>query len=243
MKTILKIVVLILMLSSCNNNKAQQSSSIIKNVDAITFKEFVDAGNGIILDVRTPGEVSDGYINNASTINLYDDDFIAKINLIQKDKQIYVYCKSGGRSSKAAELLRINGFSKVYNLKGGISEWKNKGFPIVKPDITKDEKIKQITLADFKDLLATDKPVLVDFHTLWCEPCRKMAPIIDGIEEQYKDKAVVMRIDVDKSKEVGKAYSIRGVPVFILFKNGKEIWKHNGMISEEELKKQIQDNL
>jgi len=56
--------------------------------------------------VRTPDEVADGYIKNASTINLYDDDFIAKINLIQKDKQIYVYCKSGGRSSKATELMK-----------------------------------------------------------------------------------------------------------------------------------------
>lgn len=243
MKTLLKIVVLILMLSSCNNNKAQQSKSIIENIDAKTFKEFVDAGNGIILDVSTPDEVSDGYINNASTINLYDDDFIAKINLIQKDKQIYAYCKSGGRSSKAAKLMKKNGFSKVYNLIGGIDEWENMGYPIVKPDIIKDEKIQQIILADFKDLLATNKLVLVDFHTLWRAPCRKMVPIIDGIEEQHKDKAVVMRIDVDKSKEVGKAYSIQGVPVFILFKNGKEIWKHNGIISEEELKKQIEDNL
>ncbi|PKP29241.1 MAG: hypothetical protein CVU01_00960 [Bacteroidetes bacterium HGW-Bacteroidetes-18] len=47
---------------------------------------------------------------------------------------------------------------------------------------------------------------------------------------------VLMRIDVDKSKEVGKAYSIQEVPVFILFKNRKETWKHNGIISEEELK-------
>ena len=243
MKTFVKIFAVIIMLSSCNTNQAQQSVSVIENVDAKTFKELVDAGNGIILDVRTPEEVSEGYINNASTINLYDEDFNAKINLIQKDKQIYVYCKSGGRSSEAAELLKKNGFSKVYNLKGGISEWENKGFPIVKPDGTKDKKIQQITLVDFNKLLSTDKPVLVDFHTVWCAPCRKMVPIIDGIEEKYKDKAVVTRIDVDKSKEVGKAYEIQGVPVFILFKNGKEIWKHNGMISEEELKKQIEDNL
>ena len=243
MKTYVKIVAAIIMLSSCNNNQAQQSVSVKENVDAKTFKELVDAGKGIILDVRTPEEVSEGFINNASTINLYDDDFNAKINLIQKDKQIYVYCKSGGRSSEAAELLKKNGFSKIYNLMGGISEWENNGFPIVKPDGTKDKKIQQITLSDFNTLLATDKPVLVDFHTIWCSPCRKMAPIIDGIEERYKNKAVVMRVDVDKSKEVGKAYKIQGVPVFILFKNGKEIWKHNGVISEEELLKQIEDNL
>lgn len=243
MKTLVKIVAVIIMLSSCNSNQAQQTGPVIENVDAKAFKILVDAGKGIILDVRTPEEVSAGYINNASTINLYDDDFNAKINLIQKDRQIYVYCASGGRSSEASELLKKNGFSKVFNLNGGMSEWKNNGFPVVKPDISKDEKIQQITLADFETLLATDKPVLVDFHTVWCSPCRKMAPIIDGIEKSYKDKAVVMRIDVDKSKEVGKAYKIQGVPVFILFKNGKEIWKHNGVISEEELKKQIEDNL
>ena len=243
MKTSVKIVVAIIMLSSCSNSQAQQSVSLIENVDTKKFKELVDAGKGIILDVRTPEEVAEGYISNASTINLYDNDFNSKINLIQKDREIYVYCKSGGRSAEAAEALKKNGFIKIYNLKGGISAWENNGFPIVKPDITKDEKIQQIALADFKTLLATDKPVLVDFHTIWCSPCRKMVPIIDRIEEKYREKAIVMRIDVDKSKEVEKAYKIQGVPVFILFKNGKEIWKHNGIISEEELKKQIENNL
>ncbi len=243
MKRFTKIVAALIVLNSFNNVQAQQAGSVIENVDAKTFKAFVDAGKGIILDVRTPEEVSAGSINNASIINFYDPDFNAKINLIQKDKQIYVYCRSGGRSSQAAESLKNNGFKKVYNLVGGISEWERKGFPIVKPNIAKDEKIKQISLAEFKSFLKTDKPVLVDFHTVWCSPCRKMAPIIDGIEGKYKGKAVVMRIDVDKSKEVGEAYKIQGVPVFILFKNGKQIWKHNGIVSEEELIKQITDNL
>jgi len=187
MKTFVKIVAVIIMLISCNSNQAQQTGPVIENVDATAFKVLVDAGKGIILDVRTPEEVSEGYINNASTINLYDDDFNAKINLIQKDRQIYVYCASGGRSAEAAELLKKNGFSKVFNLNGGMSEWKNNGFAVVKPDNAKDEKIQQITLADFETLLATNKPVLVDFHTVWCSPCRKMAPVIDGIEKNYKD--------------------------------------------------------
>ncbi|PJA06882.1 MAG: thioredoxin [Flavobacteriales bacterium CG_4_10_14_0_2_um_filter_32_8] len=243
MKKLGKIVAAIILLISCNNNQAQQPTLTIENVDTKQFKELVDAGEGIILDVRTPEEVSNGYINNASTINFYDKDFSTKLNLMQKDKPIYVYCKSGGRSSQAAELLKNNGFKKIYNLKGGITGWENSGFPIVKPDGAKDEKIQQLTLADFNKLLLTDQPVLVDFHTVWCSPCRKMAPIIDGIEEKFKEKAMVMRVDIDKSKEVGKAFEIQGVPVFILFKNGKEIWKHNGMISEEELIKQIENNL
>ena len=243
MKQLTIFFITVFFLTSCNHSQSQQSETFIKNVDSNTFKELVDAGKGIILDVRTPEEVADGYINNASTINLYDEDFKDKINLIPKDKEIYVYCKAGGRSSEAAELLQSNGFNRIYNLEGGIIKWEENEFSIVKPNISKDEKIQEVSLEDFKSLLATDKPVLIGFHTVWCSPCRKMAPIIDLIEVEYKDKAVVIRIDVDKSKDVGKAYNISGVPVFILFKNGEEKWKHNGMISEEELKKQIENNL
>lgn len=243
MKQITAIFITVFLLVSCSNRQPQQSEAFIKTVDAKIFKEFVDAGKGIILDVRTPEEVVDGYIINASTVNFYDDGFVEKINLISKDKEIYVYCKSGGRSSEAAEILQKNGFNKVYHLGNGIIEWEEKGFPLIKTKIAKDEKIQEVSLEDFKSLLATDKPVLIVFHTVWCAPCKKMAPIIDAIEVEYKDKAVVMRIDVDKSKDVGKAYNISGVPVFILFKNGEEKWKHNGIISAEELKKQIESNL
>ena len=243
MKALIKTLVVFCVLSGCINSQAQHSPSAIENVDARKFRELAESGNGIILDVRTPEEVSAGYINNASTINLYDKDFIEKINLIQKDKPIYVYCKSGGRGAKAAELLQENGFSRIYNLTGGITAWEKYSYPIVKPKGAKDEKIQQMTLGDFKKLLVTDKPVLVDFHTRWCSPCIKMAPIVDGIAEKYAHQAIVLRIDVDKSKELGKAYKIQGVPVFILFKKGVEKWKHNGAISEEDLKKKIEEYL
>ncbi|MDP2087912.1 MAG: thioredoxin domain-containing protein [Flavobacteriaceae bacterium] len=243
MRTIILLFTGMLLLGSCNPKHTQQSSVIIENIDAKKFNELIEEEKGIVLDVRTPEEVSEGHIKNASTINFLGSDFIEKINMMQKEVPIYVYCRSGNRSSKAAELLKENGFSKVYNLKGGIFEWENKGYPLVKPDTTQDEKIQQLTLAEFKELLKTDQPVLVDFHTTWCSPCRQMAPIVDRIEELHKDKAVVLRVDIDKSKELGKSYKINGVPVFIIFKNGKEIWKHNGIIAEAELKKQIDDNL
>ena len=243
MKQFGKMVVVLLTLSFCINGQAQQVSSGIENVDARKFKQLVDEGQGIILDVRTPEEVAGGHINNASAINLYDKDFNEKINLIQKDKPIFVYCKLGGRGAKAAELLQQNGFARIYNLAGGIVAWENSGYPIVKPKASKDEKIQQMSLSDFKKLLATDKPVLVDFHTRWCAPCMKMAPVVDGIAQKYAGHAVVVRIDVDQSKELGKAYKIQGVPVFILFKKGEEKWKHNGTIPEEELNKKIEEYL
>ena len=252
MKQLSLIIISAVLFSSCGNSQTDtskqetpiekavpQAEKFIKNVDAATFKDLIEKEDGIVLDVRTPEEVANGHIPNASTINIYDEDFEAKINMMQKDKTIYVYCKSGGRSSQAAQLLQKNGFDKVYNLDGGIMAWEKNNYPLTAPSNTTDEKIQTISLADFKTMITTDKPVLVDFHTVWCAPCKKMAPVIDEIETEYANKAVVNRIDVDKSKEVAKAYDISGVPVFILFVNGEQKWKHNGMISKEELKKQL----
>ena len=235
MKPIFVILSCALLFSYCSNNNAQQTGSVIENIDAGRFKEMMNSSEVIILDVRTPEEVLAGYIKGASPINFYDESFAEKINFIQKDKPVLVYCKSGGRSAKAAEVLQTNGFKKVFNLKGGITAWEEKGFEIVKPEGFKDENIQQMTLDDFKKILQTEKPVLIDFHTQWCVPCRKMAPVVDKIGEQYKDNAVVLRIDIDKCKDLAKNYQIQGIPVFIIFKKGEEKWKFNGIIEEDKI--------
>ncbi|MBS9767175.1 MAG: thioredoxin family protein [Flavobacteriaceae bacterium] len=220
---------------------AETTTPFIKDVSPKEFKKLIDSGDVILLDVRTSEEVAQGQIEGSSSINFYDEDFVEKINLINKSKVICVYCRSGNRSSKAAKIMQENGFNRIYNLDGGTMAW-SQNLPLTKPTTEEDKHIKAMSLADFEKMLKTDLPVLVDFHTLWCSPCRKMAPIMDKIEEEYKGKAVVIRIDVDKSKEIAKAYNIKGVPVFILFKNGTQKWKHNGLISKKELISQIENN-
>lgn len=250
MKKIIALFFIALLSTSCSNSQQQDQSldhqlpvSFIKNVAPDRFKELVDHGNGIILDIRTPQEIKLGYIGDASIINYYNDDFEEKLNLIQKDQEIYVYCRSGNRSAKAAEILQKNGFSKVYNLSTGIIGWEKNGYPLERSAIVPDVNIQEVSITDFETLLNTDKPVLINFHTVWCAPCRKMAPIIDKIEEEYSNDAVVMRIDIDKSKDLANKYQVMNVPVFMLFLNGEVNWKHNGMISETEVKKQIEDLL
>ncbi|PID93535.1 MAG: thioredoxin [Bacteroidetes bacterium] len=237
----------IVMLSSCKqkeaNTKTQNNSNqpFIKDLSATEFKKQISSDDAIILDVRTPEEVAQGHIEGSSNINYYDENFKEKINLINKEKAICVYCKSGGRSALAAKILAKNGFNRIYQLNGGTIAWEESNFPLTKATVTADEHIKTMTLEEFNTLLQSDKPVLVDFHTVWCAPCRKMVPIVDEIEKEYKDKAIVLRIDADKSKEIAKAYNIKGVPVFMLFKNGKQQWKHKGIIAKEELVKQIRN--
>lgn len=77
----------------------------------------------ILLDVRTPGEISDGKISNALEIDYFGDDFAAKIDQLNKDDHYIIYCKSGGRSAKSVAIMKEKGFTKCTNLEGGYTAW------------------------------------------------------------------------------------------------------------------------
>tara|TARA_B100001287_G_C22651724_1_gene515547 strand:- start:1069 stop:1374 length:306 start_codon:yes stop_codon:yes gene_type:complete len=83
--------------------------------------------NSLIIDVRTQDEFNDGHIENSLNFNIYDAvKFIEEISKLDKQATVHVYCKSGVRSLQACEIIKGMGFNKVFNLIGGITEWKNK---------------------------------------------------------------------------------------------------------------------
>lgn len=84
-----------------------------------------------LIDVRTPMEVSDGTIQGAENMNCLDSDFMEKVATLDKNKPVYLYCKSGGRSARSAKQLADAGFTKVYDLQGGITAWKAEGNEVV----------------------------------------------------------------------------------------------------------------
>jgi rhodanese-related sulfurtransferase len=85
-----------------------------------------------LLDVRTDAEYKEGRLADATQLDYYKDDFKKQVDKLDKTKPIFVYCKGGGRSNSSCEILRGLGFKEVYDLKGGITSWKNANKPIVK---------------------------------------------------------------------------------------------------------------
>ena len=80
--------------------------------------------NAFILDVRTPEEVEEGYIPGATNIDIYlGQEFVDKIEKLDKSKNFYVYCRSGNRSGQACAIMNSIGFENAYNLEGGFMEW------------------------------------------------------------------------------------------------------------------------
>lgn len=96
--------------------------------------------------------------------------------------------------------------------------------------------------SSFKEIINSDKPVLVDFWATWCGPCIMMAPVLKEVAEKVGDKARVIKIDVDKNPQISSQYSIQSIPTLILFKNGKALWRVSGMQSVNDLMKVIEEH-
>jgi len=95
------------------------------DLDQIKWASESVETNNIILDVRSPEEFSEGYIANATNLNIYDaNTFMSKIQSYNKENSYYLYCKSGARSAQACQIMSQLGFNNVYNLLGGITNWK-----------------------------------------------------------------------------------------------------------------------
>jgi rhodanese-related sulfurtransferase len=107
----------------------EEKSSIAKVISA---QEVYDAvynsdGNHQLVDVRTEEEFGVSHLKDAQNICVTMDNFKERAKGLDKNKPVYVYCKSGGRSAKAAKILTDMGFTKVYDLQGGITNWEDKG--------------------------------------------------------------------------------------------------------------------
>lgn len=119
-----KIIIILLSLSTLIACEAQTEGGVQK-LDATSFKKEIAQKQVQLIDVRTPNEYQQGHIGNAKLINFYGNDFREKINKLDKNQPVYLYCKSGGRSGRASKVLIELGFKKVYDLKGGYMAWKN----------------------------------------------------------------------------------------------------------------------
>lgn len=126
MKKVFALISSLLLLVGCSTSTAGAT-----NMDVLEFSKKITESGVVILDVRTPGEFAEGYIEGARLIDFQGGSFETEIASLDKDATYAVYCRSGNRSGQAVKIMQDAGFLKLFNLEGGVIDWANQGMPLV----------------------------------------------------------------------------------------------------------------
>ena len=188
-----------------------------------------------ILDVRTSGEFFGGHIKNALQADSNNKtEFERRLSFVDKNKPVYEYCLAGGRSAAAADKMRKAGYTNVYELNGGTNAWRAANKPLEGASTE-----KQMTMEAFNTSINASKTVLVDFGASWCPPCIQMEPVLKSLANNNKGKLTLVKVDGGRDQDILQTYKVTALPVFIVFKDGREVWRRDGIATEKELAAQL----
>ncbi|MFN0013655.1 MAG: thioredoxin [Saprospiraceae bacterium] len=88
----------------------------------------------------------------------------------------------------------------------------------------------------FESIVQSETPVLLDFHATWCGPCRAMSPVLDELQADLGERVRIVKIDVDEQTDLAVRLRVLGVPTFMLYRNGEELWRQPGVLTKQSLR-------
>ncbi len=209
------------------------------------FKTAFEADkNGVLLDVRTPGEYTGGHISKSLNIDWNSSNAETMLKALDPNKTYYVYCMSGGRSASATNFMKESGFKNIVELNGGIMKWRASNLPEEKGEATSSSTSntashQNLTLEQFNTFTKSDKIVVVDIYAEWCAPCKKMAPYLADMKKTMSDKVEIVKIDADKNTELCKQLGVDALPTIYVYKKNTRTFSHIGFLSRKDLEKQL----
>jgi thioredoxin 1 len=207
----------------------------IQSLDAETFSFAIsNTPSAQLVDLRGTKPFEIGHIKKAISIDYESDEFQALIeSKTNKVNPIFIYDQTGKAGKNACLFLKEIGFREVYFLEGGFTHWTSSSKPYVSSKRSQTA-IASFTKNDVLKIVSTNDKVLLFLQEPNCKACKIMEPIIirnTGVVLEIK----MLKIDASKELTITEFFNAKDSPTMIYFKNGKQVWKHSGEISENDL--------
>lgn len=213
------------------SNFLTKAQTVSADTFAILLKQSPQAQ---LIDVRTAGEFAEGHLTGALNINSQRNDFLQALEKLDKNKPVFVYCLSGGRSKAAVNKLHQLGYPDVHELQGGYLKWSSRMKPV--EGVTRSTAKAQWTSGRIDSLIQAQPVVLVDVYAPWCAPCQKMAPVLDKLSAEMAGQVSIVKLNADTEKVLLKAYQVDELPTLLVFRHGKLVDRQIGYRDEAALR-------
>ncbi|MFN8429842.1 MAG: thioredoxin domain-containing protein [Spirosomataceae bacterium] len=197
-------------------------------------KSFKASPEALLIDLRSPKEFSMAHIKKSINadfmMNEFEEYFTRRFN---KKNTLFLYSQSEEDAVNAAQYLSEIGYRGITVLAGGFEKWVTGSRPYISND-PNFSATKIFPLDIYFRKIRENKYVLVSYYTEECSSCKNMSQSLYNIDNQRDDLSVV-RIDIDYNQTLKRRYDIQNTPTFILYRNGKQVWRDSGFQSSEQL--------
>jgi thioredoxin len=225
-------------LSNCAGDSKPSSPHLLSPSDYA--EKIIELPAAPIIDIRSLAEFSRGHLQNAVSLDFKGIKFLEQVSKLDKTKPVFIYGLNDEQSHAALNKMYSMDFKVVYELEGGFANWQSAKLPIVTNTFTQPKPTASgMSNEDFEQMLESDKIVLVDFYADWCAPCRQMKPDLDAIATDMKDKVKLIIIDSDHNPQLCKDLDVVSLPTLMVYKNKKLTWVKQGLVSKDEIIKQL----
>jgi thioredoxin 1 len=199
------------------------------------YLELKKYSNPQLLDIRSSDLFEKGHLKKAYNIDLASEEFESMLlQYYDVNKPLFIYCQTGKSSIQSEKYFEEMGYKDIKILVGGFEKWTVSSKPYVSSQNT-TRPLAYMTIQNLNEAIKTNEWVLVDFYADWCGPCKKMEPILQKIKSENKN-LTLLKIDSDKNASIVEKYEVEEIPTFLIFHNGKQVWRRTGLLTENEIK-------
>ena len=194
-------------------------------VDADSFAAKISRQSAPqIIDLRTAEEFALNHVTGAVNIDLRGGNDLAGLEKLDKTRPVFLYAIQHSRPDILAKQLRAKGYKEVYELRTGIAGWIGGGYPYY------SAAGSELTPEAYRKIINSGRLVLVDIGTRYCGLCAKVKELVDSLKSQHDPSYTILELELYKNTQlVADLKEIRAVPVVILYKDGKPVWKREGL--------------